>query len=101
MFVTTGGKEQATGIVREKANELMKLVPGLANEVNLDRGASKNTKEEFTFVFKNGSLLDVMAARQSSRGKRATGGLIEEVSNIALIYLFRFISGVNTKLCIS
>lgn len=78
LFVTTGGKEQATGIVREKANELMKLVPGLANEVNLDRGVSKNSKDEFTFVFKNSSLLDVMAARQSSRGKRATGGLIEE-----------------------
>ena len=78
LFVTTGGKEQATGIVREKAEELCKLVPGLANEVNFDRGKSKSSKEEFSFLFKNGSILDVMAARQSSRGKRATGGLIEE-----------------------
>lgn len=72
-------KEQATGIVREKAEELCKLVPGLANEVNFDRGKSKSSKEEFSFLFKNGSILDVMAARQSSRGRRATGGLIEEV----------------------
>lgn len=79
LFVTTGGKEQATGIVREKAEELCKLVPGLANEVNFERGKSKSSKEEFTFLFKNGSILDVMAARQSSRGRRATGGLIEEV----------------------
>lgn len=79
LFVTTGGKEQATGIVREKAEELCKLVPGLANEVNFDRGKSKSSKEEFSFLFKNGSILDVMAARQSSRGRRATGGLIEEV----------------------
>ena len=79
LFVTTGGKEQATGIVREKAEELCKLVPGLANEVNFERGKSKSSKEEFTFLFKNGSMLDVMAARQSSRGRRATGGLIEEV----------------------
>ena len=79
LFVTTGGKEQATGIVREKAEELCKLVPGLANEVNFERGKSKSSKEEFTFLFKNGSVLDVMAARQSSRGRRATGGLIEEV----------------------
>ena len=79
LFVTTGGKEQATGIVREKAEELCKLVPGLANEVNFDRGKSKSSKEEFTYLFKNGSVLDVMAARQSSRGRRATGGLIEEV----------------------
>lgn len=94
LFVTTGGKEQATGIVREKAEELCKLVPGLANEVNFDRGKSKSSKEEFTYLFKNGSVLDVMAATQRSRGRRATGGLIEEVSNIALIYLFRFINGV-------
>ena len=79
LFVTTGGKEQATGIVREKAEELCKLVPGLANEVNFERGKSKSSKEEFSYLFKNGSVLDVMAARQSSRGRRATGGLIEEV----------------------
>ena len=79
LFVTTGGKEQATGIVREKAEELCKLVPGLANEVNFDRGKSKSSKEEFTYLFKNGSILDVMAATQRSRGRRATGGLIEEV----------------------
>ena len=78
LFVTTGGKEQATGIVREKAEELCKLVPGLANEVNFDRGKSKSSKEEFTFLFKNGSVLDVMASTQRSRGRRATGGLIEE-----------------------
>ena len=79
LFVTTGGKEQATGIVREKAEELCKLVPGLANEVNFERGKSKSSKEEFTFLFKNGSILDVMASTQRSRGRRATGGLIEEV----------------------
>lgn len=78
LFVTTGGKEQATGIIREKAEELCKLVPGLANEVNFERGKSKSSKEEFSYLFKNGSILDVMAARQSSRGRRATGGLIEE-----------------------
>ena len=79
LFVTTGGKEQATGIVREKAEELCRLVPGLANEVNFERGKSKSSKEEFTFLFKNGSVLDVMASTQRSRGRRATGGLIEEV----------------------
>ena len=78
LFVTTGGKEQATGIIREKANELCSLVPGLANEVNFERGKSKNSKEEFSFLFKNGSILDVMASRQTSRGRRATGGLMEE-----------------------
>ena len=32
LFVTTGGKEQAAGIAKEKADELCKLIPGLKNE---------------------------------------------------------------------
>lgn len=78
-FVTTGGKEQAAGITREKAEELVKLIPGLRNEIDWSRGASKASKNEVTYLFKNGSKLDIMAAQQSSRGKRATGGLMEEV----------------------
>ena len=34
LFVTTGGKEQAAGIAREKAEELCKLIPGLKNEID-------------------------------------------------------------------
>jgi len=78
-FVTTGGKEQAAGIAREKAEELVKLIPGLRNEIDWSRGQTKSSKNEVTYVFKNGSKLDIMAAQQSSRGKRATGGLMEEV----------------------
>ena len=79
LFITTGGKEQATGIIREKAEELCKLIPGLRNEVNFERGKSKSSNDDFKFLFKNGSVLDVMAATQRSRGRRATGGLMEEV----------------------
>lgn len=78
LFVTTGGKEQAAGIAKEKVEELIKLVPGLRNEIDWSRGASKASKDFVEYKFKNGSVLDIMAARQSSRGKRATGGLMEE-----------------------
>ena len=78
LFVTTGGKEQAAGIAREKAEELCKLIPGLKNEIDWTRGASKASKNMVEYLFKNGSKLDIMAAQQSSRGKRATGGLMEE-----------------------
>ena len=78
LFVTTGGKEQAAGIAREKAEELCKLIPGLKNEIDWTRGASKASKNMVEYLFKNGSKLDIMAAQQSSRGKRATGGLVEE-----------------------
>ena len=78
LFVTTGGKEQAAGIAKEKADELCKLIPGLRNELDWARGKTKTSKENIELIFKNGSRLDIMAARQSSRGKRATGGLMEE-----------------------
>ena len=78
LFVTTGGKEQAAGIAKEKTELLCKLIPGLKNELNLDRGKTKTSKDNIELLFKNGSILDVMAARQSSRGKRANGGLMEE-----------------------
>jgi hypothetical protein len=78
LFVTTGGKEQAAGILKEKQEELCKLIPGLQNELDLTRGKTKTSKDNIELLFKNGSKLDIMAARQSSRGKHATGGLMEE-----------------------
>ena len=51
--------------------------------INLAIGLAPNSssygKNEVTYIFKNGSKLDIMAAQQSSRGKRATGGLMDEV----------------------
>ena len=43
-----------------------------SDEVDVKTGAA-------TAFVKNGSKLDIVAAQQSSRGKRATGGLMEEV----------------------
>lgn len=78
LFVTTGGKEQAAGIAKEKVEELCKLILGIKNEIDWTRGVSKSSKDNVEYIFKNKSKLDIMAARQSSRGKRATGGLVEE-----------------------
>ena len=78
LFVTTGGKEQAAGIAREKAEEICKLIPGMKNEIDWSRGATKASKNMVEYILKNGSKLDIIAAQQSSRGKRATGGLMEE-----------------------
>ena len=50
----------------------------MKNEIDWSRGKTKNSKDNIEIIFKNGSKLDIMAARQSSRGKRATGGLMEE-----------------------
>ena len=78
LFVTTGGKEQAASITIAKIEEICKLIPALNNEINWDRGVSKKSKDDVKYVFKNGSSIDILAARQSSRGQRRTGGLMEE-----------------------
>lgn len=66
-------KEQAASITIAKIEELCTLIPPLNNEINWDRGVSKKSKDDVKYVFKNGSTIDILAARQSSRGQRRTG----------------------------
>ena len=78
LFVTSGGKEQASGILRDKVQEICALIPALRKEINWDRGKTLEGKDYCRYVFRNGSTLDNIAARESSRGKRKHGGLVEE-----------------------
>ena len=78
LFVTSGGKEQAAGIVKEKVQEICTLVPAFRREIDWTRGKTLEGKDYCKYVFKNGSYFDNIAARESSRGKRRHGGLIEE-----------------------
>lgn len=78
LFVTSGGKEQAASILQTKVRELCTLIPALEREIDWSRGATSEGKDKVKFVFKNGSVLDNLAARESSRGQRRHGGTIEE-----------------------
>ena len=78
LFVTSGGKEQAAGILKDKVNEICTLIPAFNREIDRRRGKTLEGKDYCKYVFKNGSTLDNIAARESSRGKRRHGGLIEE-----------------------
>ena len=78
LFVTSGGKEQAAGIIKEKVQEICSLIPALKNEIDWSRGVTLEGKDYCKYVFKNGSYFDNIAARETSRGKRRHGGLIEE-----------------------
>lgn len=78
LFVTTGGKEQAASITIAKIEEICKLIPALSNEINWSRGVSKKSKDDVKYTFKSGSTIDILAARETSRGQRRTGGLMEE-----------------------
>lgn len=78
LFVTTGGKQQAASITIAKIEEICKLIPALGNEIDWSRGASKKSRDNVNYVFKNGSKINVLAAKESSRGQRRTGGLMEQ-----------------------
>ncbi len=78
LFVTSGGKEQASGILKDKVNEICTLIPALKKEIDWRRGKTLEGKDQCRYVFLSESTLENMAARESSRGKRKTGGLIEE-----------------------
>ena len=78
LFVTSGGKEQAAGIVKEKVNELCSLIPALDREIDRRPGRTREGKDYVCYVFKNGSYFDNIAASEKSRGKRRHGGLVEE-----------------------
>lgn len=82
LFVTAGGKEQAAGIVKEKKDEICTLIPAFKRELDLSKGASKESKDTIFLQFKNGSTLDNIAARATTRGKRRHGGVVEEAAGI-------------------
>ena len=78
LFVTSGGKEQAAGILKEKVQEICTLIPAFKREIDWTRGVTLEGKDYCKYVFKNGSFVDNIAARETSRGKRRHGGAIEE-----------------------
>ena len=78
LFVTSGGKEQAAGIMKEKVGELCTLIPALRKEIDWTRGKTLEGKDYAKYIFKNSSYFDNIAARESSRGKRRHAGVIEE-----------------------
>ena len=78
LFVTSGGKEQAASIIKEKVAEICTLVPAFDREIDRRRGKTQESKDYCYYIFKNGSYFDNVAAKESSRGKRRHGGLIEE-----------------------
>ena len=78
LFVTTGGKEQAASITVAKIEEICRLIPALNNEINWERGKTKKSRDDVNYVFKNGSRISILAAKESSRGQRRTGGIMQE-----------------------
>ena len=69
---------EAAGIAKEKVGEICQAIPAFNKEIDWRRGKTQEGKDYCIYRFKNGSYFDNVAARESSRGKRRHGGLIEE-----------------------
>lgn len=82
LFVTSGGKEQGASILHDKVQEICSLIPSFNREIDWSRGKTLEGKDKVRYVFKNGSILDNLAARESTRGQRRHGGLMEECVGI-------------------
>lgn len=82
LFVTSGGKEQGASILHDKVEEICRLIPSFQREIDWSRGKTLEGKDKVRYVFKNSSVIDNLAARESTRGQRRHGGLMEECVGI-------------------
>ena len=82
LFVTSGGKEQGASILHDKVQEICQLIPSFNREIDWGRGKTQESKDKVRYVFKYTSVLDNLAARESTRGQRRHGGLMEECVGI-------------------
>lgn len=79
LFTTAGGKQQSSQILAEKVQDICTKIPALNREINWVRGGGTTiSKDRCIIQFKNGSTIENVAARESSRGLRKHAGLIEE-----------------------
>ena len=82
LFSSAGGKSQAAGILKEKVDELCKLVPALERELDLRPGKTQQSKDYCKYEFKNGSYFDNLVAGEKTRGKRRHAGVLEECASM-------------------
>ncbi len=75
VFICAPGKEQGTKIALEKITEIWDNFPILKEEI-----ISHNfTADLVRLTFKNGSVFDIVAAQNATRGGRRHAGIIDEV----------------------
>ena len=76
-FICAPGKAQGAKIAREKVEEILDLFPLLKKELV---GETFNAGNDYLkMTFKNGSIFDVVAPLDSTRGGRRGAGMIDEV----------------------
>ena len=75
VFICAPGKEQGTKIALEKVTEIWDTFPLLKEEIL----SSNFSADLVRLTFKNGSVFDIVAAQNATRGGRRHAGIIDEV----------------------
>lgn len=81
-FDCAPGKAQSAKISQAKIKQIFDLLPALKWEIEKENYGADYT----TIVFKNGSEFSIMSALNSTRGQRATFGIIDEFRFYYKIY---------------
>ena len=82
LFTSAGGKQQAAGILQEKMEEILRMIPAFEKEIDRRPGKTKVSKDQCIYTFKNHSFIDNLAANERTRGKRRTAGVLEECASM-------------------
>ena len=82
LFTAAGGKSQSAGILKEKVDEICRLVPAFNREIDRRPGKTQESKDKCVYRFKNGSYFDNVAANDKTRGGRRHAGVLEECVGI-------------------
>jgi hypothetical protein len=82
LFTAAGGKSQSASILKEKVDEICRLVPAFNREIDRRPGKTQEQKDKCIYRFKNGSYFDNLAANEKSRGQRRHAGVLEECVGI-------------------
>lgn len=77
-FLVSQYKKASLDIAKQKIEEIFRWWPLLKNELEY----LKQSTDYIEIKFKNGSIFHVLALSASSRGQRATGGVVEEAALI-------------------
>lgn len=77
-FLVSQYKKASLDIAKQKIEEIFRWWPLLKNELEY----LKQSTDYIEMKFKNGSIFHVLALSASSRGQRATGGVVEEAALI-------------------
>lgn len=82
LFTAAGGKSQSAGILKEKVDEICRMVPAFNKEIDRRPGKTQETKDKCTYRFMHGSYFDNVAANEKARGGRRHAGVLEECVGI-------------------